>query len=87
MLTKPVQTICKQIEEKLKQAFSPEYLLVFSESDQHNVPRGVESHFKVILVTEKFVSQTMVARHRAIYQILGDELSNCVHALVLQPIH
>ncbi|HGJ5875786.1 MAG TPA: BolA/IbaG family iron-sulfur metabolism protein [Arsenophonus sp.] len=42
-------------------------MLVLGGSDQHNVPLGVESHFKVILVMEKFASQTMVVRHRAIY--------------------
>lgn len=83
MVTKPMQTICKQIEEKLKNAFSPVYLLVLDESDQHNVPPGTESHFKVILVTEKFAAQRMVARHQVIYQLLADELSNCVHALAL----
>ncbi|QBY44890.1 DNA-binding transcriptional regulator BolA [Arsenophonus nasoniae] len=83
MVTKPMQTICKQIEEKLKYAFSPVYLLVLDESDQHNVPPGTESHFKVILVTEKFAAQRMVARHQVVYQLLADELSNCVHALAL----
>jgi BolA family transcriptional regulator, general stress-responsive regulator len=83
MVTKPMQTMCKQIEKKLKCAFSPLYLLVLDESDQHNVPQGSESHFKVILVTEKFAAQRMVARHQAVYQLLADELSNCIHALAL----
>lgn len=83
MVIKPIQTKCKQIEEKLKCAFSPVHLLVLNESDQHNVPQGSESHFKVILVTEKFVTQRMVARHQAVYQLLADELSSCIHALAL----
>jgi len=83
MVTKPMQTMCKQIEEKLEYAFSPVYLMVLDESDQHNVSPGTESHFKVILVTEKFAAQRMVVRHRAVYQLLADELSNSVHALAL----
>ncbi len=83
MVIKPMQTMCKQIEEKLEYAFSPVYLMVLDESDQHNVLPGTESHFKVILVTEKFAAQRMVARHRAVYQLLADELSNSVHALAL----
>ncbi|MGP1958919.1 MAG: transcriptional regulator BolA [Arsenophonus sp. NC-CH8-MAG3] len=75
----------KQIEEKLKYAFSPVYLMVLDESNQHNVLQGIESHFKVILVTERFVTERMVARHQAVYQLLADKLSynNTVHALVL----
>lgn len=83
MVTKPRQTMGKQIEEKLKYAFSPVYLLVLDESDQHNVPQGTESHFNVILVTEKFTAQKMVARHQAVYQLLADELFDSVHALAL----
>ncbi|MGP1924324.1 MAG: BolA/IbaG family iron-sulfur metabolism protein [Arsenophonus sp. NEOnobi-MAG3] len=82
---KPIQTICKKIEEKLEYAFSPVYLMVLNESNQHNVPQDIESHFKVILVTEKFVGQRMLARHQAVYQLLADELfnTNSVHALAL----
>ncbi|WP_202864227.1 transcriptional regulator BolA [Arsenophonus endosymbiont of Aleurodicus floccissimus] len=75
--------MCKQIEEKLEYAFSPVYFMVLDESDKHNVPPGTESHFKVILVTEKFAAQRMIARHQAVYELLADALSNSVHALAL----
>ncbi len=80
-----MQSMCKQIEEKLEYAFLPVYLMVLDESNQHNVPQDIESHFKVILVTEKFAAQRMIARHKAVYQLLADELSNTnsVHALAL----
>ncbi|MGP1939437.1 MAG: BolA/IbaG family iron-sulfur metabolism protein [Arsenophonus sp. ET-DL9-MAG3] len=78
-----IQTMRKKIEDKLKYAFSPIYLVVSDESKQHNIPKGTESHFKVILVTEKFVAQKMVSRHQAVYQLLADELSNSIHALAL----
>ncbi len=80
-----MQTMRKQIEKKLEYAFSPKYLMVLDESNQHNVPQGIESHFKIILVTEKFVTERMVARHQAVYQLLADKLyyNNSIHALVL----
>ncbi|MGP1871035.1 MAG: BolA/IbaG family iron-sulfur metabolism protein [Arsenophonus sp.] len=78
-----IKTISEKIEEKLKYAFSPIYLMVSDESKQHNVPNGIESHFKIILVTEKFVGQSMVTRHQAVYKLLADELSNSIHALGL----
>ncbi|MGP1930295.1 MAG: BolA/IbaG family iron-sulfur metabolism protein [Arsenophonus sp. ET-YP4-MAG3] len=78
-----IQTMRKKIEEKLKYAFSPTYLMVLDESKQHNIPKGIESHFKIILVTEKFIAQKMVSRHQAVYQLLANELSNSIHALAL----
>ncbi|MDT9587083.1 MAG: BolA/IbaG family iron-sulfur metabolism protein [Candidatus Arsenophonus melophagi] len=83
MTIKRIHTMHQHIEEKLKDFFSPMYLLVKDESDQHHIPWDSESHFNIILVTEKFTLQRMVARHQAVYQLLRDELSNCIHALAL----
>lgn len=84
MVTKYKKTIGKQIEEKLKYAFSPIYLLVLDESNQHHLSQGKKSHFNITLVTEKFKAQKMLARHQDVYQLLADELTNSVHALVLR---
>ncbi|WP_127959609.1 transcriptional regulator BolA [Serratia microhaemolytica] len=72
-----------QIEEKLRVAFAPEYLEVVNESHQHRVPAGSETHFKVVLVSERFQQQRLVARHRAVYAALAEELAGGVHALAL----
>ncbi len=72
-----------QIEDKLRNEFQPVHLEVQDESYRHNVPAGSESHFKVIIVTDRFVGQRFLARHRAIYGILADELAGPVHALAL----
>ena len=48
----------------------------------HNVPKGSETHFKVVVVSEKFKEmKNLVQRHRAVNEILSEELSNGVHAL------
>ncbi|CAO97558.1 transcriptional regulator BolA [Erwinia tasmaniensis] len=75
--------IREQIEEKLRTAFSPLQLEVQDESHRHNVPAGAESHFKVVIVSESFNDQRSLARHRAIYAVLADELAGSVHALAL----
>ncbi|EKT54344.1 transcriptional regulator BolA [Providencia burhodogranariea] len=72
-----------RVRQKLHVAFDPTHLEVINESYQHNVPPGSESHFKVILVSEKFENKRMVARHREIYAILADELAGSIHALAL----
>ncbi|MFG1175620.1 transcriptional regulator BolA [Erwiniaceae bacterium CAU 1747] len=75
--------IREQIEEKLRTAFSPVHLEVHDESYRHNVPAGAESHFKVVIVSDSFIGQRFLARHRAIYGVLADELAGSVHALAL----
>ncbi len=71
------------IETKLRAAFSPLHLDVINESHRHNVPAGSESHFKVVLVSDAFVGQRVIARHRAIYSLLAAELDAGLHALAL----
>ncbi|MGR6833448.1 transcriptional regulator BolA [Aliivibrio wodanis] len=72
-----------QIEQKLRTELSPSYLKVLNESYMHNVPEGSESHFKVIVVSDDFEGQRLLARHRTINSILADELANHIHALAI----
>ncbi|MDC5807613.1 transcriptional regulator BolA [Vibrio europaeus] len=69
------------IENKLTEAFSPDYLNVVNESYMHNVPPGSESHFKVVIVSETFEGARLIARHRQVNQVLAEELANQIHAL------
>jgi BolA protein len=71
------------IEEKLLSAFSPLYLDVINESDNHNVPSGSESHFKVTIVANEFEGERLIKRHRAVNAILATELAEKIHALAL----
>ena len=76
-------TIESAIEEKLLSAFSPLHLDVLNESHQHNVPKGSESHFKVIIVTNHFEGERLINRHRAVNKTLAKELAEDIHALAL----
>jgi BolA protein len=71
------------IQQKLQQAFSPMHLEVINESHLHNVPEGSESHFKVVVVSEAFEGEKLIARHRQVNQVLSEELSGGIHALAL----
>lgn len=73
--------VMSEIERKLKQAFAPLYLEVENESYKHSVPAGSESHFRVLVVSDKFASKTRVERSRLINSVLDYELKNGVHAL------
>lgn len=71
-----------RIEEKL-QSLEPTFLEVLNESHMHSVPRGSETHFKVVIVSERFEGQPLVARHRLVYEALGEELRAGLHALAI----
>lgn len=75
--------IREQIEAKLQAAFEPVFLEVTDESYRHNVPAGSESHFKVVIISDRFTGERFLNRHRAIYGELKEELADGVHALAL----
>lgn len=71
------------IEERLDAAFKPLHLEVADESHMHAVPKGSESHFRAVLVTEAFEGKSLVERHRAVNEELADQFSQGLHALAL----
>ncbi len=72
------------IKHKLAHAFSPQSIEIINESDHHAGHAGHdgsgESHFRVYLVSDKFTGMNRVARQRAIYDVLAEELAGPIHA-------
>lgn len=69
--------------EHLKTAFvalQPEHLEVLDESHMHS--RGLETHYKAVIVSPQFEGLNAVKRHQKVYGSLG-ELMGQVHALAL----
>lgn len=79
-------SIQETIQEKLQATFNPLHLEVINESDNHNVPKGSESHFKVVLVSREFEGESLIARHRRVNKVLAEELQGGVHALALHTL-
>ena len=75
--------IQESLTQKLKDQFQPVYLYVENESNNHNVPPGSESHFKVTVVSKQFEGKRLIQRHRAVNACLSDELANDIHALAI----
>lgn len=73
----------QHIRQKLETAFNPQFIELRNESYMHSVPENSETHFKLVLVCEQFADKRRLARHRAVNQLLADELSGPVHALAL----
>ncbi|MDJ0805566.1 MAG: BolA/IbaG family iron-sulfur metabolism protein [Gammaproteobacteria bacterium] len=76
-------TIQETIQQKLQAAFTPMHMEVINESDNHNVPKGSESHFKLVLVSRAFEGESLLARHRQVNKVLAEELQRDVHALTM----
>ena len=72
------------INQKLAFSFNPTYLEVENESHSHSVPVNSETHFRVLIVSDKFAGLNRVARQRLVYDVLGAELKGGVHALSLR---
>lgn len=70
------------LEAKLA-ACDPTHLEVVNESGNHNVPEGSETHFKVVMISDKFEGLRLIQRHRMINEILQEELAGPIHALSL----
>ncbi|MGB5856105.1 MAG: BolA/IbaG family iron-sulfur metabolism protein [Oceanisphaera sp.] len=76
-------SIQAQIEQKVQAALAPTHLEVINESYMHRVQPGAETHFKLVVISEQFEGQRLLARHRKLNALLADELAGGVHALAL----
>ena len=61
-------------------ALEPQHLEVLDESHMHS--RGLETHYKAVIVSPVFNGLNAVKRHQKVYASLG-ELMGQVHALAL----
>jgi BolA family transcriptional regulator, general stress-responsive regulator len=71
-----------RISEKVVSGVSPQHIEIINESHMHSGP-ATESHFKLIVVSQRFDGLSAVKRHQLIYGLLAQELKSGVHALAL----
>lgn len=75
------------IEIRLREAFDPRELTVLDDSESHRghagYQEGGESHFHVVIRSDRFEGQSRIARHRAVHSALGADLVASIHALSL----
>ena len=62
------------------QALAPQHLEVLDESHMHS--RGLETHYKAVIVSPLFAGLNAVKRHQKVYATVG-ELMGQIHALAL----
>lgn len=76
-------TVEETLTGKFIAEFSPVHFELDNESYKHNVPKGSESHFKAVIVSDAFSDMPRIRRHQAAYAVAADELAGDVHALAL----
>lgn len=73
-----------EIEALLREAFSPDELLVKDQSRLHAGHAGAKDgrgHFEVRIVADAFQSCSRIQCHRLIYEALGQMMTTDIHAL------
>jgi BolA protein len=73
----------EQIQARLA-SLAPTRLEIFDESAAHAGHAGAAAgggHFQLVIVSEAFAGLNSVARHRLVYQALGDLMAGTIHAL------
>ena len=68
----------------IKGALNPSLFELENESHRHNVPKNSETHFKAIIVSDKFDGLSRVKRHQLVYKACKDPLEQGLHALAMQ---
>ena len=77
-----------KIEKILVDNFEPYFFLVKDVSEEHrghqNFRENVESHFEIIIVSQKFENLNNVARHRMINKSLKEEFLSDLHSVTMK---
>jgi stress-induced morphogen len=52
--------VAQSIQSKIKTGAEPDHLEIINESYMHNVPKGSETHFKVVVVSKTFDGMSLI---------------------------
>jgi len=79
--------VAETIRRKLTEALAPSRLDVVDDSERHaghaGAQPGGETHFNVLVISDRFAGMNRVDRQRLVYGLLQEELAGSVHALAL----
>ena len=76
------------IENLILKNYEPQFYSVLDVSEQHrghqNFKENVESHFEIIIVSEKFRNLNRMERHRMVNKSLKEEFLSDLHSITLK---
>lgn len=75
-----------EIENLIRTALNPSVCELLDESGAHEHHRGAKEHpgaghYNLTIVAEAFEGKSRIARHRMIYEALGELMQSRIHAL------
>lgn len=79
----------QQIRRRLDVTLQPQALEVIDEGHLHRGHEGAKDgrgHFRLKIVSRQFIGQSMVQRHRLVYQAMGDLMQSDIHALAIDAV-
>lgn len=77
----------ERIRARITDALAPQQLDVIDESHKHVGHEGARDgrgHFRVRVVAEAFRGKPPLARHRMVYEAVGDLMQTDIHALAIE---
>ena len=69
----------KKIEKKLEEGLTNPKIFLQDMT-------GTMDHFNAIIISDDFIGKNLIEQHRLIYKILGDMVTNEIHALQLKTL-
>ena len=82
------KNIYSEIENLILKNYEPEFFSVIDVSEQHrghqNFRENSESHFEIIIVSEKFKNLNRIERHRMVNKSLREEFLSNLHSVIIK---
>lgn len=81
------QSRVDKIRGRIEEQLQPELLEIEDESHLHAGHAGARDgrgHFRVMLVSPAFRGLSRIARHRLVFEAVGDLMETDIHALAVQ---
>lgn len=79
----------QRIREALISELAPDDIDVIDESHKHIGHAGARSglgHFAVVIRSARFAGQSLLERHRLVYDALGDMMRTDIHAVSIRAL-
>jgi len=78
----------REMEQRL-QALTPDNIEILDKSREHVGHEGAKGgggHYHLVIVSPRFSGQPTLARHRMVYDALGDLMRKEIHALAIRAL-
>jgi BolA protein len=79
----------ERIEQRIREKLRPTHFDLVDESARHAGHAGARSgggHYRVLVVADAFAGRPLLARHRMVYEALGELVGGAIHAVSMRTL-